>query len=148
MENQPLRILLADDDEADRLLFQEAFEELKINTEVETVNNGDQLMNLLNKEGTVLPDILFLDLNMPRKNGMECLLEIRRNSLFNQLSIAIYSTSAAEPDIEATFMNGANVYITKPNDFNDLKLVLEKAVMSAHVYRDPPFNKSNFLLRI
>ncbi|MEQ1584814.1 MAG: response regulator [Cyclobacteriaceae bacterium] len=148
MYNEPFRILLADDDEADRMLFKEAFDEMKINTRVETVNNGEQLMEYLNRTGVVLPNLLFLDLNMPRKNGLECLKEIRSNRAFNDLSIAIYSTSAAERDIDATFIAGANVYISKPNDFNVLKLVLEKAVMSAHVYMEPPFNKSNFLLRI
>ena len=148
MNNQPFRILLADDDEADRLLFKEAFEEMKINTKVQTVNNGEQLIEYLNRRGVVLPDILFLDLNMPRKNGLECLKEIRGNKSFNEISIAIYSTSAAERDIEATFIAGANVYISKPSDFSILKQVLEKAVMSAHVYHEPPFNKENFLLRI
>ncbi|HNV28974.1 MAG TPA: response regulator [Cyclobacteriaceae bacterium] len=148
MNNEPFRILLADDDEADRLLFKEAFEELKINTNVQSVNNGEQLMEYLNRKGIVLPEILFLDLNMPRKNGFECLKEIRSNKKFDEISIAIYSTSAAERDIEATFIAGANVYISKPNDFNELKQVLEKAVMSAHVYHEPPFNKANFLLRI
>jgi len=148
MNNEPFRILLADDDEADRLLFKEAFEELKINTNVLSVNNGEQLMEYLNRKGIVLPEILFLDLNMPRKNGFECLKEIRINKKFDEISIAIYSTSAAERDIEATFIAGANVYISKPNDFNELKQVLEKAVMSAHVYHEPPFNKANFLLRI
>lgn len=148
MNNEPFRILLADDDEADRLLFKEAFEEMKINTKVQTVNNGEQLMEYLTRRGVVLPEILFLDLNMPRKNGLECLKEIRGNKVFNEISIAIYSTSAAERDIEATFIAGANVYISKPNDFHILKQVLEKAVMSAHVYHEPPFNKENFLLRI
>jgi len=148
MNNEPFRILLADDDEADRLLFKEAFEEMKINTKVQTVNNGAELMEYLNRAGTVLPEIIFLDLNMPRKNGFECLNEIRANKNFNEISICIYSTSAAERDIEATFIAGANVYISKPNDFNVLKQVLEKAVMSAHVYHEPPFNKENFLLRI
>ncbi len=148
MTNEPFRILLADDDEADRLLFKEAFEEIKINTKVLTVNNGAELMEYLHRAGTVLPEIIFLDLNMPRKNGFECLKEIRANKSFNEISICIYSTSAAERDIEATFIAGANVYISKPNDFNVLKQVLEKAVMSAHVYHEPPFNKENFLLRI
>lgn len=148
MENEPFHILLADDDEADRLLFNEAFEEMKINTSVKTVNNGEQLMEYLNRTDLVLPHLLFLDLNMPRKNGLECLKEIRSNKAFDDLSIAIYSTSAAERDIEATFISGANVYISKPSDFNVLKLVLEKAVMSALVYHDPPFNKANFLMRI
>jgi CheY-like chemotaxis protein len=148
LENDPLHILLADDDESDRLLFKEAFEELKIKTIVNTVNNGIQLMDYLTKKNTPLPHLLFLDLNMPRKNGLQCLKEIRSNKDLKDISIAIYSTSASEKDIDETFHNGANVYIKKPNNFSMLKLVLEQAVMATVQYQSPPFNRANFLLRI
>ena len=75
MKKEPLRILLADDDEADRLLFKEAIGELKIKTIVNTINNGIQLMDYLAKKDNQLPYLLFLDLNMPGKNGLECLKE-------------------------------------------------------------------------
>ncbi|MBK5283826.1 MAG: response regulator [Bacteroidia bacterium] len=148
MENEPIHILLADDDESDRMLFKEAFEELEIQTIVHTVNDGKQLMDYLTKKGTRLPHLLFLDLNMPRKNGVQCLKEIRSNLKLKNISVAIYSTSASEKDIEETFQSGANVYIKKPNDFSVLKQVLDKVVMTAYVYEVPPFNKANFLLRI
>ena len=105
-------------------------------------------MDLLNKKSTRLPDLLFLDLNMPRKNGLECLKEIRSNENLKGISIAIYSTSDSEKDMEETFRNGANVYITKPNSFNKLKQVLEKAVMTAYLYQDEAMKRENFLLRI
>jgi len=148
VENAPLRILLADDDEIDRLFFKEAFEELIIKTTVQTFNDGKQLMDYLAKKDILLPHILFLDLNMPRKNGIECLKEIRRINEFNGISIAIYSTSTSEKDMEETFRNGANIYIKKPADFNMLKQVLEKAVMTAYFYQSPPFNRANFMLNI
>lgn len=144
----PLHIVLADDDESDRLLFTEAFAEIRIKTIVRTVNNGAQLMELLNKKNTHLPHLIFLDLNMPRKNGMECLKEIKRNSKLKDISIAIYSTSESEKDIEETFRNGANVYITKPNNFKILKQVLEKAVTTAYLYQEKPMKRDNFILRI
>lgn len=147
MNQKLLKILLADDDEADRLLFREAFDELHMATTVDTVNDGDELMSLLRKtEAKNLPHILFLDINMPRKNGLECLKEIRADQKFKEISVAIYSTSSSENDMEETFLNGANVYIHKPNDFQKLKKVLEKAITYANVYREPPFNKENFLL--
>ena len=148
MENEPLHILLADDDEGDRLLFTDAFTELKIKTIVRTVNNGIQLIEWLNMKNIRLPHLLFLDLNMPRKSGLECLKEIRSNEKLKDISIAIYSTSDNETDIEETFRNGANVYITKPNDFKMLKQVLEKAVMTAFQYQDQSMKRENFLLRI
>ena len=148
MQTPPINILLADDDENDRMIFQEAFEEIKIKTSIHTVNNGIQLMEYLKTKNTNLPDILFLDLNMPRKNGLECLREIRNDKKLNDISIAIYSTSASEKDIEETFRLGANVYINKPTDFAILKQALAKAIVTAYQFQNKPFNKENFLLRI
>lgn len=148
MNNEPLRILLADDDEADRLLFKEAISELKIKTVVHSVNDGVDLMEALAVENQPLPQLLFLDLNMPRKDGMECLKEIRANDKYNDISIAIFSTSGADDDMEETFLNGANVYIHKPNDFGSLKKLLERAVQVTYIYQEPPFSKENFLLKV
>jgi CheY-like chemotaxis protein len=148
MNNEPFHILLADDDEGDRLLFKEAFSELKIKTVVRVVNNGIQLMEWLNKKDITLPYLLFLDLNMPPKNGLDCLKEIKSNEKLKDVFIAIYSTSDSEKDMEQTFRNGANIYITKPNDFNKLKQVLEKAVQTAYTYQDTTLNRENFLLKI
>ena len=148
MNNKPFHILLADDDESDRLLFTEDFLELKIKTIAHTVNNGIELMEWLNMKNIHLPHLLFLDLNMPRKNGLQCLKEIRSNKKLKDISIAIYSTSDSEKDMEETFLNGANVYITKPNDFELLKQLLEKAVMAAFQYQGKTMKRENFLLRI
>lgn len=141
-------ITLADDDEDDRLFFTDAFSELKINTKVTTFNDGVELMNYLNTTEAVLPNILFLDLNMPRKNGVECLLEIKQNERFNDIAIAIYSTSSSDEHIEETFVNGANIYIKKPSDFNTLKKILSEVVTLNWQYHTSGLNKDNFLLRM
>jgi len=148
MNVKPYYILLADDDESDRLLFTEAFLEIKIKTIVHTVNNGIELMEWLNMKNKHLPHLLFLDINMPKKNGLECLKEIKSNEKLKDITIAIYSTSDSEKDMEETFLNGANVYITKPNDFIMLKQVLEKAVVMSYQYQDQSMNRENFLLRV
>ena len=148
MEKTAIRILLADDDESDRLLFKDAFKELKIKTIVHTVNNGTQLMDHLAKNDIALPHLIFLDLNMPHKNGLECLKEIRSNKKFKEISIAIYSTSASEKDIDETFRNGANVYIKKPSDFSILKQLLAKVISATDLYQGADFNIENFLLRV
>lgn len=146
---EPIKIILADDDESDRLNFVEAFEELKIKSAVQTYNDGVELMDYLTEQHpSQLPYLLFLDLNMPRKNGLECLKEIRDNEKYRDVIIAIYSTSSSEKDIDETFISGANVYIKKPNTFGLLKEILEKVVKAASIYRDPPFNKSNFIFKI
>lgn len=148
MRTEPYIILLADDDEGDRVLFTEAFSELKIETVVHTVNDGIELMEWLNHDDNPLPHFLFLDLNMPKKNGIECLIEIRNSKKLKDILVAIYSTSDNENDIEETFLHGANVYIAKPNDFNVLKDLLYKAVSASLMYDGNTFNRQNFLLRI
>lgn len=148
MQTDYIYIVLADDDEDDRLFFTAAFKELKINTKVDTFTDGVELMNYLNSEQAVLPHVLFLDLNMPKKNGLECLHEIKSNPRFDDIAIAIYSTSCCEDHIEETFVKGANIYIQKPNDFNVLKKILSDVVSINWQYHTCNLNKDTFLLRI
>jgi CheY-like chemotaxis protein len=147
MQEEYIHIILADDDEDDRLFFTDAFEELKINTKVQTFKDGVHLMDHLNTNDT-LPNVLFLDLNMPRKNGLQCLKEIKENQKFDNIAIAIYSTSASEDDIENTFVLGANIYIKKPSNFGMLKKVLSQVVTINWQYHTNSLNKDNFLLRL
>ena len=148
MNTNPLHILLADDDEDDRLIFKDAINEVKVKTKITIVNDGVQLMEYLQETEDELPQIVFLDLNMPRKGGIECLKEIRSDPRLKDLSIAIYSTSASEQDIEDTFIKGANIYIKKPNDFNTLVKVLGEVITINWQYHTSDLNKENFLLSI
>ena len=148
MQNDSILITLADDDEDDRLFFTDAFEELKINTVVNTVNNGKELLNYLNHPETILPNIVFLDLNMPILNGIDCLKEIKQNDKFNDIAVAIYSTSSSDQDVEDTFVLGDNIYIKKPSNFDDLKKILSDVVIINWQYHTNGLNKDNFLLRL
>lgn len=148
MANNLLHVLLADDDEDDRLFFKDAFEELKIQTKVKFVHDGMQLMDYLLHPETILPNILFLDLNMPKMSGHECLSEIKKNDNLKDLIVAIYSTSSSEEDIEDTFVKGANIYIKKPNDFNSLKKIISEVITLNWQYHTSGLNRDNFLLRL
>ena len=144
----PLRVLLTDDDEGDRLVFKEIFEEMETDTVVHMVHDGQQLMEYLANESHPLPHIIFLDLNMPNLNGLECLKEIKKVDRYSDISIAIYSTSASEKDIEDSFLHGANIYITKPASYNELKKVLAKSLSAARLNRNSEFDRENFVLKI
>lgn len=148
MNTDALYIVLAEDDEDDRLFFKEAIQDLKVKTDIAFVNDGSQLMNYLNQPGIRLPQVVFLDLNMPVKSGMECLVEIRKNSRLKDLAIVIYSTSSSEEDIEEAFVNGANIYLKKPNNFSDLKATLGKVISLNWQYHTLGLKKENFLLSI
>ncbi|HET8865997.1 MAG TPA: response regulator [Gracilimonas sp.] len=149
MKNKaPLRVLLTDDDEDDRLVFKEILQEMDKDIILHMMNDGKQLMDFLAKKNNPLPHIVFLDLNMPNMNGIECLKEIRSHEKYNDISIAIYSTSTSEKDIEETFLNGANIYITKPAAYSDLKKVLKKSLTAVRLNLNSDFDKSNFVLKI
>ena len=105
-------------------------------------------MDFLTSHENALPHIIFLDLNMPVMNGLECLKEVRKFDKYSDISIVIYSTSTSEQDIEDTFLHGANIYITKPSDYNKLKKVLAKALTTTRLNRDSDFDRSNFVLKI
>jgi CheY-like chemotaxis protein len=148
MQNNALSILLADDDEDDRFFFKDAFEEIKIQTNLEFVHDGMQLMDYLMNPNNELPDILFLYLNMPKKTGKECLIEIKKTEHLKNIIIAIYSTSSSEEDIEDTFVQGANIYIKKPSDFNALKKIVNEVITVNWHYHTSGLNRDNFLLRL
>ena len=93
MGSKPFNILLADDDYDDRLFFAKALNEIAIDTQLKTVNNGEELMDYLTENCEHIPDILFLDLSMPRKTGFECLIEIKENEKMKSLPVVMFSTS-------------------------------------------------------
>ncbi len=148
MQTEATYVLLADDDADDRLFFKDAFEEIKIKTVVHTVNDGVELMEYLSRPDITLPQVLFLDLNMPRKTGMDCLKEIKRIDRLKDIAIAIYSTSSSEEDIEETFVSGANVYIKKPSDFGALKKILSEVITTNLQYQTSGLNRDNFILNL
>jgi response regulator RpfG family c-di-GMP phosphodiesterase len=128
MAANELRVLLADDDMDDCLIFKQALEELPISTRLTIVHNGDQLMKLLLKNVNQLPHVLYLDLNMPRKNGFECLTEIKLHDKLKALPLILYSTSAEQSVIDRLYQNGAQHFIRKPVDFLEIKRVIHHSL--------------------
>ena len=141
-----LNILFADDDDDDRLLFEEALKELPLPTQLTTVENGNQLMERLAQKRTKLPDALFLDLNMPGKNGFACLKEIKLNSKLEKLPVFIFST-ANDPDmLNLVYKDAAHYYIRKPAEFSQLKKVIQKALTLISQKKIPLPGKDDFVL--
>ena len=129
-ENKPLRVLLADDDKDDRFFFEKALKELPLTTQLTAVHDGEQLMDYLLKNISTPPNVLFLDLSMPRKNGFECLTEIKENKSLVDFPIIMFSTSYTrdinyEKDMITMLLKiGAHAYIRKPDNFELLKKVI------------------------
>jgi len=138
MNSAQLNILLADDDFDDRNFFSEALKKLPVPPILKAVTDGEQLMDLLTGE-TVLPDILFLDINMPRKGGLECLAEIKASAKLKDIPVIIFSTSNPKETVGAFFRTGAAVYIHKPGDFRQLVQVIHHAL---HIASENTFSNS------
>lgn len=138
----PLKILLADDDIDDRNFFEKALQEIPVATTLSMLKNGEQLMEYLVSHTGALPDILFLDLSMPRKTGFECLAEIKENEKLKAMTVIMLTTSFSrgsdlEENLKNTLMRmGAHDYIRKPVEFNDLKQVIEKTFVNLIMQRE------------
>src|SRR4051812_4797007 len=115
-----IRILLADDDSDDCLLFGEALNELEISFLLDVVHDGDQLIDFLGNARNEKPDFIFLDLNMPRKSGFECLCEIRQQISSREIPVIIFSTSIDEELAIKLHELGASLYVRKPGTFENL----------------------------
>ena len=138
LQQMPLHILLADDDIDDRFLFTKALKEIDIETHLVAVHDGEQLMDYLNANTTKLPDIVFLDLSMPRKTGFECLTEIKDSEKLKNLTIIVFTTSFARGiDFEQGLIGtlskiGAEEYIRKPSSFEELKQIINRVLTKAN----------------
>ena len=128
MNLKQLNVLLADDDLDDCRFFKEALEALPLTTKLTTVNDGEELMTYLLENTDHLPHVLFLDINMPRKNGFECLTEIKHHDKLKDLPVVMFSTSNAQDKINILFNTGADVYIRKPSNFAQLVQVIHHAL--------------------
>ncbi len=132
IEYQPLEkeltIILAEDDSADRLLFEEALQELPVKVRLATVSNGEELLAWLSQNKNKLPDVLFLDLNMPRKNGFAALGEIKRDHNLQDLPVFIFSTANDQERIKQVYKDAAHYYIRKPIKFRELKQLIYKSL--------------------
>lgn len=141
------KLLLADDDLDDRLFFEDAIEELFTSYKLSTVTDGVELMELLSDDSEQLPDILFLDINMPRKNGCECLAEIKANDILKDIPVVIFSTSLDMEIVNKLYENGAHYYIRKPGDFNVLKKVIYQATVLLKEDNINQPERNNFIIQ-
>jgi CheY-like chemotaxis protein len=146
MTDQNFTILLADDDPDDRMFFEDALDELLVSATLHTVPNGTELMKYLERHVDRLPNVIFLDLNMPSKSGAECLSEIKSHDKFNQIPIIIYSTSANPDVMESLYNMGALYYVRKEGDFSNLKSIIGKALSLCAVNSEAQPLRKDFLI--
>ncbi len=130
-QTKPITILMADDDPEDRQLTKEAFDESRLKNDLRFVENGEELLDYLNRRGKFTdpttsprPGLILLDLNMPLKDGREALQEMKADPRFKSIRVVVMTTSQADADIAHSYNLSASSYITKPVTFENLLEVI------------------------
>lgn len=122
-QNDLMRVLVGEDDDDDFLIFSLAVEEVSYKVVLSRATDGDTLMAMLHRE---LPDILFLDLRLPGKDGKQCLHLIRADRRFDKLPVIIYSSLDDLENISYCYREGSNMFTVKPNSIGDLRVILQR----------------------
>ena len=125
MKSTPIEILLVEDNAADVRLTREALREGKVRNNLSVARDGEEALAFLRRDGEVRPDLILLDLNLPRRDGREVLKEIKNDPLLKTIPVVVLTTSAAEADIVKSYSLHANCYITKPVDLEQFITVVK-----------------------
>jgi CheY-like chemotaxis protein len=129
-DGMPIEVLLVEDDPGDVLMTQEAFEEHKVSNRLSVVSDGAEALLYLRREGkyadALRPDLILLDLNLPRRDGREVLEEIKKDDELCRIPVVVLTTSAADQDILRSYQLHANAYVTKPVDFERFIAVIRQ----------------------
>jgi response regulator RpfG family c-di-GMP phosphodiesterase len=140
-----LHLIITDDDSDDQELFSMAISEISKNIKISLAENGTDLIKKLQEKE--LPDLIFLDLNMPGMNGIECLAKIRSTPSLAELPVLIYSTSANPEQIDEAYNNGANYYLQKPCSYREIQSLVTKVFsLSIDQLLNQP-ERADFLVR-
>lgn len=139
-----LTVAIVDDDTEDRVIFSDAIGEVAKGYELVEYSDGSEIVAQLRRSELNLPDIIFLDINMPLVGGFKTLEIIRKEMKLN-VPVVMYSTSSYEMDINRALVAGANVYLTKPSDFTELKKAIHKILTMRIQYES---NFDTFVLSV
>ncbi|CAN5248300.1 response regulator [soil metagenome] len=121
------RIVIAEDDSDDRLLLETAFKETGLETELVFAQNGVDLLRLLTeKEPSLYPRVIIMDLNMPKKDGRESLKELKQHPTLKRIPVIVFTTTKNEAEISRCYELGANSYVVKPDSYSDLLKVVNQ----------------------
>lgn len=127
---QQQTVLIIDDDADDRLFLTEAITDVSPGSHMHSCNSGIEALDLLSKKKIALPDFIFLDLNMPKMNGKECLVELKKLLRQTLTKIIVMSTSDMKRDIEDALALGAHLFFTKPGTYTELCSHVKKIILS------------------
>jgi CheY-like chemotaxis protein len=140
-----LNVLFVDDDADEYYLFNEAIEQSEQQVKMTRAKDGNDLMKILSTGNH--PDIIFMDLNMPYKDGLETLMELKSSSAFQNIPVIIFSTTSNSSQINTCYEQGANMYVVKPESFDQITSMVNKVFALDWKAKASPTSFSNFVLK-
>ncbi|WP_080778145.1 response regulator [Chryseobacterium phocaeense] len=148
MNKEYLNVITADDDEGNIIFFKNIFKDLKIGVKSRFFSSGDSLMDYLQTGEAIIPELIFIKYTISGKNSRECLEEIKMNPRFSNIVIAMYVDQIPENEIEEIFVNGANIFMKKPESYEGLKKSLTEIISINWQYHTSGLNKDTFIMKI
>lgn len=148
MTRECLNVMLMDHDEGNHIFFKNIFQDLKIRIKTRVFFTGHDMMNYLKSEKAIIPELLFMNFDVPEKNVLDCLTEIRACCKLSQMTVAVYSSNLSSDGEEEIFIKGANVLMKKPDNYKNLKKALTEIVTVNWQYHTSGLNKDNFIMKV
>ncbi|WP_419868629.1 response regulator [Chryseobacterium sp. CT-SW4] len=148
MYKEYLNVILTDNVQSNVVSFRDIFNDLKISVKTQVKESYEELEDYLGKDGNIIPDILFLNFDCLNKHRLELVNQWRWHPRMDNMTIAVFAEALSDSEIEDLYVNGVNIYIKKPADYNDLKKVISEVVMINWQYYTSGLNKSNFIMKV
>lgn len=148
MNKEYLNVIAVDNDEGNKIFFKNIFKDLKIGVKSQCFPDGGDLMQYLTSEGAIIPEVVFIKYDIPGKNCMECLDEIKADPGLSNIIIVVYTDQISENEIEEILVNGANIFMRKPDSYEGLKKSLTEIITINWQYHTSGLNKDNFIMKI
>ncbi|PQA96749.1 response regulator [Chryseobacterium shigense] len=148
MNKEYLNVIAADNDEGNIIFFKNIFKDLKIGVKSQCFSNGEDLMEYLTSDGVIVPEVVFIKYDIPGKNSMECLDEIKTDPGLSNIIIVVYTDHISESEIEEIFVNGGNIFMRKPDSYEGLKKSLTEIITINWQYHTSGLNKDNFIMKV
>jgi len=147
MNKEYLNAILADPDEGNLILLKNILQEFKIEVKVTVVCSGKGLMDYLEKN-KIVPEVVLMNYHLPLKNSLKCLNEIKSNQKFDPMTTIVYGENLSAEEEEEIFVNGANVFMKKPDNYRDMKKKVTDVISITWQYHTSGLNKNNFIMKV
>lgn len=148
MTREYLNVVLKDHDEGNHIFFSTIFQDLKIDIKFQAFFSEADLMQYLNRKSAPVPDVLFMNYDMPENDALDCLDEIKSNERYSTMTVAVYSEQISSAEEEEIFVRGANVFMRKPALYQDLRKRVNEIMAVSWQYHTCGLNKDNFIMKV